>query len=182
MPGGESAGFLHDDVPYLKIGQGPPLVVVAGLTPDHDVPKGWERRIAVTLRAPAGAGLHRLRRQPEAGTQGRRVDVRHRRAPGQRDRARHRPAGVPAGHQHRGIGRAAAGRGPPRAGAAAGAGLRRLPARAGRAGAAGRDGAADPGRAATGGMGVRDHRHAPAGAARSRPPAFPAGGGPADTR
>ena len=32
MPGRESAGFLHDDAPYLKIGQGPPLVMVPGLT------------------------------------------------------------------------------------------------------------------------------------------------------
>ncbi|HEX3957616.1 MAG TPA: alpha/beta hydrolase [Trebonia sp.] len=52
MPGGESAGFLHDDVPYLKVGQGPPLVMVAGLTPDHDVPTGWERRMAVTSARP----------------------------------------------------------------------------------------------------------------------------------
>jgi len=52
MPGEESAGFLHDDVPYLKIGQGPPLVMMPGLTPDHDVPKGWERRIAVSSARP----------------------------------------------------------------------------------------------------------------------------------
>lgn len=45
-------GFLHDDIPYLKIGDGPPLVVVAGLTPDHDVPKGWERRMALTYMTP----------------------------------------------------------------------------------------------------------------------------------
>ena len=52
MPGEESAGFLHDDVPYLKIGQGPPLVMVAALTPDHDVPKGWERRMADSAARP----------------------------------------------------------------------------------------------------------------------------------
>ena len=52
MPGGESAGFLHGGVPYLKIGQGPPLVIVPGLTPEHDVPKGWERRIAVASARP----------------------------------------------------------------------------------------------------------------------------------
>ena len=46
MPGRESVGFLHDDAPYLKIGQGPPLVMVPGLTPDHDVPGGWQRRLA----------------------------------------------------------------------------------------------------------------------------------------
>jgi pimeloyl-ACP methyl ester carboxylesterase len=52
MPGEESAGFLHDDVPYLKIGQGPPLVIMPGLTPDHDVPKGWQRRMAVSAARP----------------------------------------------------------------------------------------------------------------------------------
>src|SRR5215472_6057072 len=41
MPERESAGFLYDDAPYLRIGQGPPLVMVPGLTPDHDVPRGW---------------------------------------------------------------------------------------------------------------------------------------------
>jgi pimeloyl-ACP methyl ester carboxylesterase len=46
MPGRESAGFLHDDAPYLKIGPGPPLVMVPGLTPEHDVPRGWQRRLA----------------------------------------------------------------------------------------------------------------------------------------
>jgi pimeloyl-ACP methyl ester carboxylesterase len=52
MPGQESVGFLHDDAPYLKIGQGPPLVMVPGLTPDHDVPRGWQRRLAVASARP----------------------------------------------------------------------------------------------------------------------------------
>lgn len=52
MRGEESAGFLHGDVPYLKIGQGPPLVMMPGLTPDHDVPKGWQRRMAVSAARP----------------------------------------------------------------------------------------------------------------------------------
>lgn len=43
-----STGFLHDNVPYLRIGQGPPLVVVQGLSPTHDVPTGWERRMALS--------------------------------------------------------------------------------------------------------------------------------------
>lgn len=47
MPARESAGFLHDDAPYLKIGHGPPLVMVPGLTPEHDVPRGWQRQIAL---------------------------------------------------------------------------------------------------------------------------------------
>jgi pimeloyl-ACP methyl ester carboxylesterase len=51
MPG-ESAGFLHGNVPYVKIGQGPPMVVVPGLTPEHDVPSGLERRMALTSARP----------------------------------------------------------------------------------------------------------------------------------
>ena len=52
MPGRELVGFLHDDAPYLKIGQGPPLVMVPGLTPEHDVPRGWQRRIALASARP----------------------------------------------------------------------------------------------------------------------------------
>lgn len=48
----ESVGFLHDDIPYLKIGQGPPLVSVQGLTPEHDLPKGPERRFALAHARP----------------------------------------------------------------------------------------------------------------------------------
>jgi len=47
-----STGYLHDDVPYLTIGQGPPLVMVQGLTPEHDVPKGMERRMALAFATP----------------------------------------------------------------------------------------------------------------------------------
>ena len=36
-----TVGFLYDDIPYVKIGEGPPLLIVAGLTPEYDVPKGW---------------------------------------------------------------------------------------------------------------------------------------------
>ena len=53
MPGQESVGFLHDDTPYLKIGQGPPLVIVPGLTPQHDVPRGWQRRLALASARPS---------------------------------------------------------------------------------------------------------------------------------
>jgi pimeloyl-ACP methyl ester carboxylesterase len=47
-----STGFLHDDIPYLRIGEGPPLVMVQGLTPDHDIPKGWQRRMALSYATP----------------------------------------------------------------------------------------------------------------------------------
>jgi len=52
MPGEPAAGFMHGNVPYLKIGQGPPLVVVPGLTPEHDVPRGLERRMALAPARP----------------------------------------------------------------------------------------------------------------------------------
>ena len=52
MPGQEAVGFLHDDAPYLKIGQGPPLVMVPGVTPEHDVPRGWQRRMALASARP----------------------------------------------------------------------------------------------------------------------------------
>lgn len=47
-----STGFLHDGIPYLRIGQGPPLVVVQGLSPEHDVPKGFDRRMALSAATP----------------------------------------------------------------------------------------------------------------------------------
>lgn len=52
MPGRESAGFLHDDAAYLRIGQGAPLVMVPGLTPEHDVPRGWQCRLALASARP----------------------------------------------------------------------------------------------------------------------------------
>jgi len=48
----EITGFLTGDVPYLKVGQGPPLVVAQGLAPQHDVPRGWERRMALSFAKP----------------------------------------------------------------------------------------------------------------------------------
>lgn len=49
---GESGGFLYGDVPYLRTGEGPPLVMVQGLTPTHDVPTGWQRRWLLALARP----------------------------------------------------------------------------------------------------------------------------------
>jgi pimeloyl-ACP methyl ester carboxylesterase len=40
-------GFLRDDIPFLRVGDGPPLVMVQGLSPRHDIPRGWERRMAL---------------------------------------------------------------------------------------------------------------------------------------
>ena len=50
-----ASGFLHGGTPYLRLGDGPPLVMVQGLTPQHDVPKGWERRMLVSSLAPLAA-------------------------------------------------------------------------------------------------------------------------------
>ncbi len=47
-----TTGFLHGGTPYLRMGDGPPLVMVQGLTPEHDVPKGSERRMLVSSLAP----------------------------------------------------------------------------------------------------------------------------------
>jgi pimeloyl-ACP methyl ester carboxylesterase len=52
MPARSTVGFLYDDVPYLKMGEGPPLVMVQGLSPEHAVPKGWERRMVHSLVTP----------------------------------------------------------------------------------------------------------------------------------
>ena len=61
-----SEGFLHGDIPYLRLGQGPPLVMVQGLSPQHDIPQGWQRRMTLSCRRPAGRRLHRLRGEPQA--------------------------------------------------------------------------------------------------------------------
>lgn len=47
-----STGFLWGDTPYLRIGTGPPLVMVMWLTPDHSIPTGWERRMALSSAMP----------------------------------------------------------------------------------------------------------------------------------
>lgn len=43
-----TTGMLNDEIPYLKVGVGPPLVTVQGLTPTHEAPKGLERRMALS--------------------------------------------------------------------------------------------------------------------------------------
>jgi pimeloyl-ACP methyl ester carboxylesterase len=44
----ESTGLLSGGIPYLAVGEGPPLVMVQGLTPTHEVPQGMERRMALS--------------------------------------------------------------------------------------------------------------------------------------
>ena len=50
-----TTGFLNGTTPYLKLGEGPPLVMVTGLTPKHDVPEGTERRLLTRSLAPLAA-------------------------------------------------------------------------------------------------------------------------------
>jgi pimeloyl-ACP methyl ester carboxylesterase len=40
--------MLTGGIPYLAVGDGPPLVAVQGLTATHDVPRGMERRMALS--------------------------------------------------------------------------------------------------------------------------------------
>lgn len=43
-----SSGLLADGVPYLAMGDGPPLVSVEGLMPTHEIPTGRSRRMALS--------------------------------------------------------------------------------------------------------------------------------------
>ena len=47
-----TTGMLGDGIPYLAVGDGPPLVMVQGLTPTHDVPTGMERRMTLPMMMP----------------------------------------------------------------------------------------------------------------------------------
>jgi len=47
-----SSGMLNDQIPFLAIGEGPPLVMVMGLTGTHEVPTGWDRRMLLRAAAP----------------------------------------------------------------------------------------------------------------------------------
>jgi pimeloyl-ACP methyl ester carboxylesterase len=49
------SGYLTDDIPYVKIGQGPPLVSILGLTNEHTVPAGMERTMALQHAKPLAA-------------------------------------------------------------------------------------------------------------------------------
>lgn len=52
MVGATSEGILRDDIPFLRLGQGPPVVMVQGLSPQHEVPRGWERRMVLAAAEP----------------------------------------------------------------------------------------------------------------------------------
>jgi pimeloyl-ACP methyl ester carboxylesterase len=42
-----TTGMLNGEIPYLAVGDGPPLVMATGLTATHEVPTGAERRMAL---------------------------------------------------------------------------------------------------------------------------------------
>jgi pimeloyl-ACP methyl ester carboxylesterase len=50
-----SSGMLNNQIPYLALGDGPPLVMAMGLTATHEVPTGWERRMVVRNAEPLTA-------------------------------------------------------------------------------------------------------------------------------
>jgi pimeloyl-ACP methyl ester carboxylesterase len=45
-------GRFTNGVPYLRLGEGPPLLVASGLTSTHDNPSGMARRMALSWAAP----------------------------------------------------------------------------------------------------------------------------------
>ena len=45
-------GCLYGNVPYLRMGHGPPLLVASGLTAEHANPRGFERRMMYRMMAP----------------------------------------------------------------------------------------------------------------------------------
>lgn len=49
-----STGSLYGDTPYLRMGTGPPMVAVQGLTAEHEIPTGWARRMILSSLSPAG--------------------------------------------------------------------------------------------------------------------------------
>lgn len=47
-----TTGLLGEGTPYLAVGNGPPLIMVQGLTPTHEVPTGMERRMTLPMVMP----------------------------------------------------------------------------------------------------------------------------------
>ena len=50
------AGTLHGGLPMIRVGTGPPLLLLAGLTPEHRNPTGLDRRMQ--LRSAAAFAEH----------------------------------------------------------------------------------------------------------------------------
>lgn len=67
------SGHLGPGLPFLRLGEGPPLVFLPGLTADHDVPRGQELRMQLDLVRPFAAGrtvwwINRRRGLPAGAT------------------------------------------------------------------------------------------------------------------
>ena len=45
-------GRLYGEVPYVRMGRGPPLLMATGLTAEHTNPSGFERRMMYRMMAP----------------------------------------------------------------------------------------------------------------------------------
>ncbi len=45
------AGTLHGGLPMIRVGSGPPLLLLAGLTPEHRNPTGFDRRLQLQSTA-----------------------------------------------------------------------------------------------------------------------------------
>ncbi len=139
-------GAFANGVPYLRAGQGPPLLMASGLTAQNANPTGRWRKMAMSYVAPFARALHRVPDQPPARTGSRRHHVRHRCRLRRCHRGRHRRAGVRARHLDRRLARTPAGDRPSGAGAETGRLGGRVPALGGRPPGAGRAGAAHGGR------------------------------------
>ena len=72
MRGRVREGSLHGGLPYLAVGQGPPLVVFSGLTAEHANPTGLARRLQLQMLKPMARHftVHAVNRKPglPAGT------------------------------------------------------------------------------------------------------------------
>jgi pimeloyl-ACP methyl ester carboxylesterase len=64
--GAVAEGELSNGMPYLRLGQGPPLVVAPGLTSEHVNPTGMQRRMTLAWAAPFAQHftVHLLQRRP----------------------------------------------------------------------------------------------------------------------
>lgn len=50
-----ASGILNGEIPYLAVGDGPPVVMALAMEPTHEIPTGWRRRMALRLAAPLRA-------------------------------------------------------------------------------------------------------------------------------
>lgn len=72
-------GRLGPGLPYLRLGEGPPLVMASALTSEHANPAGLMRRGEVAAAVPFRPALHGLPGEPQARSALRLHHVRHRR-------------------------------------------------------------------------------------------------------